>query len=193
MHKLVTTFGLILLFFSCKSVDSTSEFNNEKETVAVFPVTEFLQGQLKEIEKSPITALKETIVNDKIDSLWISRDSIRIIAAPFLTPLIDSASLSPYFDGDSFMDQTINFLTLTYNANERVPENFHLRRIDIYIQPESNIVSSIYLLKENSNEKENTKVQLTWKANESFSIRTITQMEGMEPIIKLEKVTWDFK
>ena len=194
MNKfLVFVSCMLLLHVSCNSIDKKEKMAPAKKIIlSVFPVTEFLKGQLKEVENSPVTPLKTTVINGHIDSTWISRDSIRIFASPFLTPVIDSASLSAFFNGDSFLDQTIHSITLSYEANNNLPQNISLRTIDIYVEPVGNTITKVYLLKENYNDPLRTKVQLTWKTGEWCKIVTITQKEGVEPVIKEEKMTWAF-
>ena len=194
MNKIVTlVIWLCALLFSCNSIDKEEKvFSEKKIDISVFPVTEFIKGQLKEVEKSPITPLKTTVINGHVDSAWVSRDSIRVFAAPFLTPVIDSASLSEYFKGDSFLDQTINSITLSYEANNKIPHNIALRTIDIYVEPKLNTITKVYLLKETHVGIVTTKVQLTWKTNEWCKIVTIYQNEGEKPIIKEEKMIWAF-
>lgn len=163
-----------------------------QEKPSVFPVTEFLKGQLKKIESSPVTPLKLTMDNNELDSVWISRESVRDFAEPFLTPVIDSASLSPYFDGESFLDQTVNLITLTYFANSSLPKENELKSINIYVNPEDGTVSKVYLLKESYIDSIRTKVQLTWQTDEWCSITTIIQKNDENPVIKEEKVIWNF-
>lgn len=164
----------------------------KKDNLSMFPVTEFLEGQLKNIENSPVTPLKLIIADGKIDSVWITREMIREFAEPFLTPLIDSASLSFYFDGESFIDQTVNSVTFTYDANQSLPKNISLRTINVYADPELGNITKVYLLKESYLDKLVTKVQLTWKTDQWCSIRTIVQKEEETTVITEEKVTWNF-
>ena len=194
MNKILILVSVVFLFlFSCNSIEKPAEdFHIKKETLSVFPVTEFLKGQLKEVENSPVTPLKTTIINGHIDSTWISRDSIRIFANPFLTPVIDFASLSAYFNGDSFLDQTINSITLSYAANKNLPKDISLTTMDIYVEPVGNTITKVYLLKESVIDLVTTKIQLTWKTGQWCKIVTITQKEGEEPVIKEEKMTWAF-
>lgn len=194
MNKFVFLFfGLLLLLFSCTSPDHSETSSVQKENSSVFPVTEFLKGQLNKIENSPVTPLKVIIADDGLmDSVWISRDSLRGFAEPFLTPVIDSASLSAYFDGELFLDHTINAITFTYDANRSLPENISLRTIDVYADPDLGNITKVYLLKEKYIDEIRTKVQLTWKTDEWCSIRTITQKNEDTPVIKEEKVTWNF-
>ena len=191
MNKFVSpVFGLIVFLLSCNSVDKTEIPVQEKPSL--FPVTEFLKGQLKKIENSPVTPLKLTIENNVTDSVWISREGVRGFAEPFLTPVIDSASLSPYFDGESFLDQTVNLITLTYFANSSLPEDIELKNINIYVNPDDGTITKVYLLKESYIDAIRTKVQLTWQTNEWCSITTVVQKDDESPVIIEEKVIWNF-
>lgn len=193
MNKFVFPFlGILLLLFSCNSPDHSEKSSGQEENSSVFPVTEFLKGQLNKIENSPVTPLKVIIADGLMDSVWISRDSLRSFAEPFLTPVIDSSSLSAYFDGELFLDHTINAITFTYDANRSLPKDISLRTIDVYADPDFGKITKVYLLKEKYIDKIRTKVQLTWKTDEWCSIRTITQKDEDTPVIKEEKVTWNF-
>lgn len=195
MQKLITFFlyGLIFFLASCNSNERTGLVEKQSEdATSIFPVTDFLKGQLNEIESMPVTPLKTVTINGNTDSAWVTRESVRPFVAPFLTPVIDSASMSSYFSAKSFLDQTINAFTLTYDANKNLPGNIKLRHWDVYIDPQRNNVQRIYLVKEKGENGVNVITQLTWKTNKWCSIRTILQKPGSDPEVKEEKIIWDF-
>jgi hypothetical protein len=136
--------------------------------------------------------LKTVTVNGKTDSAWLGRESIRAFASPFLSLVIDSPSVSSYFSAKSFLDQTIHAFTLTYDANNNLPDTITLHHWSVYIDPQTNQVQRIYLVKENTSDSDGITTQLTWKVNEWCSIRTIMEKPGSGPDIKEEKLTWDF-
>jgi hypothetical protein len=125
MQKLFRAIYLISLFFLCachnKETKQEQSINNTVETQSFFPVTEFLLGQLTEIDSLPLTPLKIIIDNDKRDSFWLKKSDIRAFAIPFLSPLIDSVSLKNFFVEKSFMDQTINLPFLS--PIKRLPDS----------------------------------------------------------------------
>ena len=165
----------------------------EKNSISVIPVTAFLKGQLKEIENGPFTPVKITFESGKVDSVWVTRDSVRTFAAPFLTPEIDSASLSSYFEGTSFFDQSVNAITLTYEANSKIPEGISLKHMDIYIHPVLHEITRVYMVKEMTVMNGFQTLQLTWNPGKNCSKLTITQEKGKEPMVKEESMIWDFK
>lgn len=178
---------LSALFFSCnedpKNVSAVSPVidSGTKEAIPVFPVTDYLLGQLHVLERSPVTPLETNSRNGKVDSTWITREDVRTLAAPFLTPAIDSASLRAGFTGNSFLDQTVNAVTFTYSAKPGTAQE--LSEINVYVQPQTNEVDRIYLVKERGD----TTLQLTWKAGNWFSIRRIYEGQVSE-----KKVKWQF-
>ena len=196
MQKFIPAiFSTLFLFFSAchnKEVKKVSQAHNTEETQSFFPVTEFLLGQLSEIESLPITPLKIVISGDKRDSLWLKKKDIRIFALPFLHPVIDSTSMQNFFTEKSYMDETINAITLSYDPKIKLPDSIKLNHWDVYIDPQKNKVQRIYMVKEEMINGGSVITQLTWKVNKWCSIRTIVQQPKMAPEIKEEIMKWDF-
>jgi hypothetical protein len=195
MQKLFRFLPIIflLVFISCHSGNSNQFLkNNAGDTVNIFPVTSFLKAQLKIIDSMPVTPLKIVTENKKIDSFWMKREDIRTNATPFLTPLIDSATMASLFSEKSFLDQTINAFTFSYDAKTKLPDSINLTHWDVYMNAQTKNIDRIYLVKEKNNSDANITTQLTWVVNKWYSIRTITQLPNAQPKIKEEKMIWDF-
>lgn len=195
MRKYVTGhyFMLTIILFSCQTSTSEKEQVTQGEKVEVFPVTDFLLGQVNEISAMPVTLLRILKKNNHEDSQWIDRDSIRSLAAPFLFPVIDSARFNKKYRAHSFLDQTINAVTFTYDAIKPPPDTFPLMHVDVYIDPESRKVQRIYLIKEKNVAGKTRMQQLTWNTDDGFMIRTIIQ-DANDSILRIieEKVLWKF-
>ena len=196
MQKFITVFGTVTIFFltTChtareKQVDAEK---NTEEAQSFFPVTDFLLGQLKATDNLPVTPLKITLSGNKQDSVWLKKEDIRKFAFPFLHPVIDSISMRNYFTEKSFMDQTINAITFSYDAKMKLPDSIKLNHWDVYIDPQKNNVQRIYLVKEETINGKSITTQLTWKVNKWCSIRTIIQQPNKDPQIKEEIMKWDF-
>ncbi len=195
MHKIFTILFFGAIATGCHSSNEKIKempFSDSERVETFFPVTDYLKGQLSELDSVQVTPLKTITVNGKTDSIWVKRNAIRAFAAPFLTPQIDSASMAPYFSEKSFLDQTIYSFTFTYDPKGILPDSLPLIHWDVYIDPEKNTVQRIYLVKENSEGDGKKITQLTWKSDYSCSIRTITQKQGKEPEIREEKMEWKF-
>lgn len=199
MQKLFTAVYLIFIFFSfaCnnnnkETKEITRAATNTEDVQSYFPVTKFLLGQLREIDSMPVTPLKIIKDGEKTDSIWMKKKDIRPFATAFLQPVIDSASMHKYFGEKSFMDQTINAVTLSYDPKIQLPDSIKLNHFDVYIDPEKNKVQRIYMVKEEVKNDETLITQFTWKANKWCSIRTIKQVPGKAPEVKEEIMKWDF-
>ncbi len=125
MLKNILLFYIATLFIlSCKQKKVTvpqqaiSQLNN-----SFFPVTQYILGQLNELDTLPVTPLKITSINGVFDSVWLKREDIRSFAQPFVTPIIDSISCHKYFSEESFLDQTINAFTISYYPINKLPDS----------------------------------------------------------------------
>ena len=196
MQKFVVLALFSFIFFA--EACNTDDANKATQQVSAnkpqsfFPVTNFLLGQLNEIDSMPVTPLKIITKNNKADSVWLTRKDIRIFAQPFLHPMIDSGNLQSFFVEKSFMDQTINAVTLSYDPIKKLPPSMQLTHWDVYIDPQKNTVDRIYMTKQKDSSGINIKTQLTWKVNKWCSIRTIAQQNTMPPQVSEEKLVWNF-
>lgn len=171
---------------------SQAAVNEREEDIPVFPVTEYLIGQLREMDSLPITPLQIIDAGEKKDSAWLKKDQIHQYARPFLHPVIDSSLITQYFSRNSFMDQTIYSVTFSYDAVKSLPDGAHLNQCIVYVDPEKNTVQRIYMVKKTAFDHGTLDSQLTWKSGKYFSIRTIREEEGKPNVITEQMIKWDF-
>jgi hypothetical protein len=188
-------FFIVFLYCSCSEHKSVSLKPTEKDSTqnqTFFPVTDYIRGQLSEIDSLPVTPLKIVTYNGKQDSIWMKKEDIRPFAQPFLYPEIDTTNLKALFIERSFLDQTINAFTFSYDPIDKLPDTLQLRRWDVYIDPKKNTIKRIYIIKETSNKGSIQTLQLTWKSDQWCKITTITEQSGKPADIKEELMKWDF-
>ena len=191
-------FFITFLCPSCTEHGSSNDIQAQKDSIEnqpFFPVTAYLRGQLKEIDSLPVTPLKITTHAGKIDSVWLKKEDIRPFAEPFLHPVIDSANLKNLFTGRSFLDQTINSFTFSYDPVGKLPDTVTIKRWDVYIDAVKNTVTRIYMVKgmpPNGSAPLTQTYQLTWKSNQWCKITTLTEKAGKQPDIREELMKWDF-
>jgi len=167
--------------------DSTAA---DTEQVSFFPVTDYLKGQLAEIRTKGINPKKISIVNKKEDSSWVKIEDLDSELAMFLTPVIDSTNLASLFTEKKFLDQTINAFTFTYDPVKPLPDSFLLQRWDVYVDPVSNKVKRIYILKKTIDHKT---LQLTWQSDMWCKMVTIADdTKGNAKVEKEVTLKWDF-
>jgi len=190
--KFLSFIGLVVLFYSCteqKQQDSQRQKPGSKKEYMFFAVTDYIRGQLSEIDSLPITPLRIVSHKGWQDSVWMKKENIRPFAGPLLHPEIDSAYLNNFYEEKSFLDQTINSITLTYEPKN---DSADFKTIIIYIDPTKNKVTRIYLVKEIVGSTGNQTIQLTWKSNKWCKITTIIEQKDNPPDIKEEVMKWDF-
>lgn len=185
-------FCIFLLFgwlmVSCHSKKAAAP--TQEEVNEFFPVTEFIQGQVAEIKINGLNPLKIVQQRKRADSSWIQADSIDRAFAEFTTPNIDSSSMGGYFNTKKFFDQTLNLITLSYDANEALPTAVPWKHWDVYIDPDKNMVTRLYLVKQLD---EHTIQQLTWltgKYARSVSIRE--DSTGQSSVLNETIIKWRY-
>ena len=187
---------MLLLYCSCseqKSQTSQQTKTDSTENQTFFPVTDYIRGQLREIDSLPVTPLKIITYNGKQDSIWMKKEDIRPFARPFLSPEIDTTNFKTLFNEKSFLDQTLNAFTFSYDPIDKLPDTLQLRRWDVYIDTKKNKVMRIYMIKEIPGNTGSQRLQLTWKSDQWCKITTITEQAGKQPDIKEEMMKWDFR
>lgn len=186
-------FACSIFFYSCKDSGKPAEKGSVRNTTVArnfFPVTECLKGEIYNIKSSGVNPIKYTTVNGVTDSAWIKLEQLDSAVSEFLYPEIDSANLVSLFSEKSFMDQSLNAVTFTYDPAGPLPDSMKLRHWDVYVDPKSNKVKRIYLVKQLD---KNTMLQLTWVNEQSCKITTIiTDASGAMKVAKEEKLIWDF-
>jgi hypothetical protein len=195
LKTLLPVIYLVTLFCSCSQQKSSAPKNpktDPTEQQTFFPVTEYIRGQLKEIEGLPVTPLKIITHDGQQDSIWMKKNDIRSFAEPFLHPEINTANFKSLFTVRSFLDQTINAFTFSYDPLDQLPDTLQLRRWDVYIDANKNTIQRIYMIKEVHNNNTSQTLQLTWKSGQWCKITTITEQAGKQPEVKEEQMKWDF-
>lgn len=154
-----------------------------------FPVTSFLKGQILEIKSIGITPVKKITVRGHTDSAFVKAEELETVFADFLSPVIDTANLKGTFTQKKFLDQTLNAFTFTYDPAERKTDSFAFRHWDVYIDPETNKVTRIYMIKKAGPAKE---LQLTWQCGKWCKIVTVN-ISGNGSVEKEEKISWTYE
>ena len=183
---------LCILTVGCSTKKKSNSQEKPRTTPVFFPITAYLQGQINSFNELQVTPLKITTSGERQDSVWIKPGDISRLAGPFLLPVIDSANLSKYYNESSFLDQTINSITLSYDPKLYLQDPLSLKSLAVYIDPKTNRVTRIYIEKPLPTDKGSMMQQLTWKSDKWFKITTITEDAGKPVEIKDEKVIWDF-
>ena len=185
---------IAIILLSCNNSPTTAVIPVNTDTVVkqnFFPVTSFLKGEIYTIKSDGINPKKYTTINNHTDSVWLKIEDLDSAVSEFLHPVIDSGSLITLFTEKNFLDQSINAFTFTYDAtNPPLPDSMQLQHWDVYIDPNTNTVKRIYMVKQVN---KNKTLQLTWVSKQWCKITSIVSDEsGISKIEKEEKIFWDF-
>ena len=154
-----------------------------------FPVTSFLKGQIYEIKSIGIAPVKKTTIGTHTDSAYVKTENLEAAFADFLSPVIDTANLKDIFTEKKFLDQTLNAFTFTYDPLEGKADSFAFRHWDVYVDPETNKVTRIYMIRKAGPSKE---LQLTWQCGKWCRIVTVNT-SGNGSVEKEEKISWTYE
>jgi hypothetical protein len=195
MKILFPVISMAIILLSCNNRADTAPVDPPgKDTTlkqSFFPVTSFLKGEIYILKADGINPKKYTTINGHTDSVWLKMEELDTVFYEFLHPEIDTANLITLFTEKSFLDQSINAFTFTYDpTSPPLPDSMQLQRWDVYIDPDNNRVKRIYLVKQLS---KNKTLQLTWVSKQWCKLTSIiTDEAGVSKIEKEEKIFWDF-
>jgi hypothetical protein len=197
--KILPIFSVALFFVACNNNNAATTVSNNTvpktvstlgdSSTSFFPVTSYLKGEILGIKNGGITPVRKITIAGKTDSSWLKMEELEKVFAVFLSPIIDSLSLKKDFDQKVFKDETLNAFTFTCDPKNVQSNSFAFTHWDVYVDPETNKVSRIYLLKKESADKT---LQLTWQAGKWCKIITLKNINGKTSIEKEEKTSWSF-
>ena len=172
---------VLFAFNSCK--------NKKQEPKNYIDVSSYMKGQLKYIDTVPFAFLK-VVQQDSIytDSQFISKEQVNAMIQPFLVKELEKKNFEENFKEISFADATIETVTITYDA---VNENSPVSRVDIYVNPEKERITQLYLIRHEQKGDSSVTQQLLWKHNKSFVLITSTAKKDQPEKVITEKVIWD--
>lgn len=178
---IAVTITAISFLGSCKS--------KPKEPKDYVDVSSYLKGQLKYIDTVPFAFLK-VLQQDSVytDSQFISKEQVKAIVQPFLVKEIEKKNFEENFKEVTFADETIESLTLNY---ESIDEDIPVTRVDIYVNPEKETITQLYLVRHEEKGDSSIVQQLLWKHNKSLVLITSKAKKDQPEKTITEKVIWD--
>ncbi len=155
-----------------------------------FPVTRYLRGQIAGIGRDGINPISITITGEKTDSSWLKMENLPDIFADFLNPEIDTTNLVPFFKEESFADETIHTYTFNYLPKTILPDTMALLRWDVLVDPETDHVKRIFIVKRTGAGKE---LQLTWQGDQwAKKVEIGTDKTGKQFVVSEQTIKWHF-
>lgn len=189
----ILVIGLLILNGCSNSTKKNNTPDEKTIAASFFPVTSFIKGQIIVLDSLPVTPLQITTVKGKSDSIWITKDVLKNLLLPFLTPIINETNLINFFTESKFNDQTLNAITFTYDPSQIMPDSISLRHWDVYVNPETGNVEKVYIVKTIKEQGQSLTQQLTWQTNKLAKITTILNTtNGDQTLLKEVVFIWKF-
>jgi hypothetical protein len=179
----------LFYFTSCNNSGSVTESETTNKDEIFYPITSFIRQQVSIVDSLPLAVFKYTTVNGHTDSVIVSKEDFKKAAERFLYPDISDPSLKESYEETTFLDATINTVTITYNAKDKDAE---IRKADVLINPENDKVKNIYIEKHTERNDSSVTHKLLWKANRNFQVISIISIPGKPEMVRQEKYVWDF-
>lgn len=163
MMKKAGTFLLLypLLYYACKQNESNTLTNDtgKNDTTHFFQVTQYIQSQIAEVNKTPYFIYKIDITDGKKDSTAINTSVFNRISAQFLKPDINDKDLKKYYTESIFYDQTTKSFTISYTTNDKQLE---IQNIEVLLQEDGQTVKRLFIRKFLNYTDSSAIEQLSW-------------------------------
>ena len=178
---------------SCSDEAKKTTINTSEKTeqVSFFPVTSYIKGQIAELKTAAIKPLITNIAGNKKSCTFLKLEDLDSAFKEYINPEIDSSNLIDLFTETRFEDKSINAFTFIYTAKPGISENISLIRWDVIIDPETNTIKRIYIVKKIDGNKE---LQLTWQTGKYCKAVTIaTDNTGKQFLENEQTIKWNFE
>lgn len=183
--------ALSIYLFSCKGKPSETSTSEVKDTTQFFQVSQFIEEQVKDVNKTPYYIYKKTIENGKTDSATLTNQQFGELAKHFLEPDINNASLKKEYTETPFFDQTTNTYTLNYTTKNKELE---IQNIDILLLEDAETLKRIFIRKFFNYGSDSSAIeQLSWTPNHRFQVSRMVQKPDQAETSRQTIVVWNDK
>ena len=195
MKKMILYCLVAFFLYACNNKNKQAEQAATiiDSTVAFFPVTSFLKGQLIALDSLPITVLRIVTIKGKTDSFWIKKENVPPLLQDFFTQEINTTNLTAFFKESKFNDEGVDAITFTYEPKAAIPDSISLKHWDVYVKLQTGKVKRVYMVRQVKQGAEIFTLQLTWVTDKWAKIVTISNKSTRQSeLIKEEQFVWRF-
>ena len=183
--------ALAFLLFACSNNSSDKKSETEGE-VSFFPTASFFAGQVKMVDSLQLPVLKfVTAANGHTDTSQITTREMGLMAADFLQTDLTGPELRKLYKEQSFADQSISSVTLTYSTTHK---ELPIQRLDVLINPNpvmNDKVRSIYIEKLEKHGYTSVLKKMYWKTDKHFLDISSASVDNDPAIVTQLRVQWD--
>ncbi len=181
-------FSACLVFVSCKNGQQKVRNNSGIDTTKFYPLNDFFKSQIEFVDLRAFYIYQKKDVNGVKDSIVLTKESFKKIAAIFLEKDISSADKKQHFTETVFHDLSTKSYTLNYRA-KNIAEA--IQNIDVLIDENTNQVKRIFIRSEFQHNDTSVVEQCNWKADKSFQINRFSKTPTGFKLNELTYVNWN--
>jgi len=168
---------VILFVYGCKNNTDTSVSSNKisNDTTHFFPVKQFIQQQVDEVNRTPYYIYKISEESGVKDSVSLNNATFNKLAEEFLKDDISDPAVKKYYNENLFFDETTKSFTFSYTATN---DNLPLQSVTVLVMEDGKTVKRILLRKYINRGDSSTLLQMGWKPDESFQVIELINKDG---------------
>jgi len=183
--------ALAFSLFACNNNSSDKKTESEGE-VSFFPTASFFAGQVKMVDSLQLPVLKfVTAANGHTDTSQITTREMGLMATDFLQTDLTGPEFRKLYKEQSFADQSISSVTLTYSTTHK---ELPIQRLDVLINPNpvmNDKVRSIYIEKLEKHGDTSVLKKMYWKTDKHFLVISSASVDNDSAIVTQLRVQWD--
>ena len=195
MHRLLPISFVVCLLSACTG-GSSGNGTSAEEPVRFFPVTSFLEAQIRSLDTLQVNPMHLITADAHTDTFWLQQPGeAKGLLKAFTEDAINDTNLCRYFNESKFNDLTLDAVTFTYDLKKTATPGTvtPIRHWDVYVNNATGKIKRIYMVKRFPGQQDETEQQLTWVADKWAKITTLAQDgKGQSRLLREEKVIWNF-
>lgn len=184
------TIALAFSLFACNNNSSDKKLETEGD-VSFFPTASFFAGQVKMVDSLQLPVLKYVTVNGHTDTSQITTREMGLMATDFLQTDLTGPEFRKLYKEQSFADQSISSVTLTYSTTHK---ELPIQRLDVLINPNpvlNDKVRSIYIEKLEKHGDTSVLKKMYWKTDKHFLVISSASVDNDPAKVTELRVQWN--
>ena len=181
-------FSASLGFVSCKNGQHAAQSKTGIDTTKFYPINDFFKEQIAFVDLRSFYIYQKKDINGSKDSMALTKESFKTIAAIFLEKDISLADKKQQYTETVFHDLSTKSYTLNYRAKNTTAV---IQNIDVLLDENTNQVKRIFIRSEWQHNDTSIVEQCNWKANKSFQINRFAQSPNGYKLNELTYVNWN--
>lgn len=169
------------------SCGEPAEEGSIQENKDFYPVSAHIHSELALIDSLPVAVFLYREEDGRKDTTIVDKQAFRVLAEAIPQPDITKEPLKKSYTESVYMDATLNLVTMSYAPKS---ESGEIRKIDVYINPDTEKVKRIYVEKRLSGGDSTIVRKIVWTSGQQLQVTSLVTREGQQEKVIQEKYSW---